>query len=132
MKTKIEKQQDGTYIAYNIGSDDFAVIGSGDTVIEAKEDFYNSIAEIKETFADRNEVIPAYLCEDIEFYFDLSSLFEYYSVINVSAFARYIGINGALMRQYKKGDTYISEAQLRKIEEGIHKIGNEFTKLRLV
>lgn len=64
--------------------------------------------------------------------FDVSSLFEYYSVLNVSAFARYLGINDALLRQYKKGGTYISEAQLKRIEDGIHALGNEFTRLRLV
>ena len=58
--------------------------------------------------------------------------FEYYSVLNVSAFARYVGINDTLMRQYKKGDTYISENQLKRIENGIHALGQEFTRLKLV
>ncbi|EJW94236.1 hypothetical protein EVA_17655, partial [gut metagenome] len=29
-------------------------------------------------------------------------------------------------------NTYISDAQLKKIEEGIHSIGREFTQLKLV
>ncbi len=66
------------------------------------------------------------------FHFDLSSLFEYFNMINVSAFARMIGINSTLMRQYKKGDTYISEAQLSKIEDGIHSLGDELSRLKLV
>lgn len=36
------------------------------------------------------------------------------------------------MRQYKKGSTYISEAQLKKIEDGIHKLGNEFSSLSII
>ncbi len=52
-------------------------------------------------------------------------------MINVSAFARYIGINDALMRQYKKGGTYVSEAQLKKIEKGINQLGNEFASLSI-
>lgn len=53
-------------------------------------------------------------------------------MLNVSAFARYLGINETLMRQYKKGNTYISDAQLQKIETGIHQLGADFLGLRLV
>ena len=48
----------------------------------------------------------------------ICSLFEYYKVLNVTAFAKSIGLNDSLMRQYKKGDTYISDVQLSKIEAG--------------
>ena len=132
MKVKIEKQSDGTYIAYNIGGVKVQLIGSGDTVAEAKEDFMNSVQEITESYAEDGVEVPAELSEEIEFNFDISSLFEYYSVINISAFAKMVGINDSLLRQYKRGNTYISDAQLSKIEEGIHKLGKELSSLRLV
>ncbi|WP_407401783.1 pilus assembly protein HicB [Sodaliphilus sp.] len=132
MKVKIEKQSDGTYIAYNIGGVKVQLIGSGDTVAEAKEDFMNSVQEITESYAEDGVEVPAELSEAIEFNFDISSLFEYYSVINISAFAKMVGINDSLLRQYKRGNTYISDAQLGKIEEGIHKLGKELSSLRLV
>lgn len=132
MKVKIEKQSDGTYIAYNIGGVKVQLIGSGDTVAEAKEDFMNSVQEITESYAEDGIEVPAELSEEIEFNFDISSLFEYYSVINISAFAKMVGINDSLLRQYKRGNTYISDAQLGKIEEGIHKLGKELSSLRLV
>ena len=56
---------------------------------------------------------------------------EYYSFINVTAFAKMIGINGSLMRQYKKGDTYISSSQLEKIQTFVNKMGADFQNLRL-
>ncbi|MCD8310399.1 MAG: hypothetical protein LUB83_04210 [Prevotellaceae bacterium] len=37
-----------------------------------------------------------------------------------------------LMRQYKRGGTYISDLQLKKIEDGIHALGRDFTHLKLV
>lgn len=132
MEVRIEKQEDGSYIAYNIGDEKFSILGTGDTVSEAKEDFFNSIEESKEVYEENGLEIPAELFETPVFHFDLSSLFEYFHMINVSAFARAIGINPALMRQYKKGDTYISDNQLAKIEEGIHSLGNELTQLKLV
>lgn len=132
MKVSIEKQADGTYIAYNTSGDKVTLIGTGETVAEAKKDFENSIAEVKSSYEGRGEDIPEELREEVEFNFDISSLFEYYSVFNVSALARYLGINSSLMRQYRKGDTAISDKQLEKIEEGIHKLGVELAALRLV
>lgn len=90
------------------------LIGTGDTVKDAKEDFFNSIEEMKGSYIGRGESVPAELSEPVEFHFDISSLFEYYSMFNVSALGRYLGINPGLMRQYKKGDTPISDAQLEK------------------
>lgn len=132
MKVSIEKQSDGTYIAYNTTGEKVQLIGTGATVKEAKEDFYNSIEEVKESYIDLGDKMPACLNEDVEFHFDISSLFEYYSMFNVSALGRYLGINPGLMRQYKKGDTPISDAQLEKIESGIHRLASELSSLSLV
>lgn len=128
----IEKDTDGTYIAYNTNGNGFVLIGRGNTVPEAKKEFANSMEEVAESEKERNGLVPEILTKSPEYKFSLPSLFEYYSVLNVSAFARFIGINDALMRQYKKGDTYISEKQLKKIEDGIHRLGEEFSSLRLV
>lgn len=94
--------------------------------------FYNSLDEVLQTYTEIGDDIPAFLNEEVEFHFDISSLFEYYSMFNVSALGRYLGINDSLMRQYRKGDTPISDKQLEKIEAGIHRLGSELTALRLV
>lgn len=132
MKVSIEKQSDGTYIAYNTDGDYCTLIGTGNTVKEAKEDFFNSIAEVTDSYKQRGDFMPVELTETPEFSFDISSLFDYYPMFNVSAFGRYLGINDSLMRQYRKGDTPISDKQLEKIEAGIHRLGLELAALRLV
>lgn len=132
MKVSIEKQSDGSFIAYNTTGDKVPLIGTGSSVREAKEDFYNSIEEVKESYVELGDEMPACLSEDIEFRFDISSLFEYYSMFNVSALGRYLGINDSLMRQYRKGDTPISDKQLMKIESGIHRLATELAALSLV
>ena len=132
MKVSIEKQSDGTYIAYNTTGEKVTLIGTGDTVKEAKEDFFNTIEEVKQSYIDLGDEMPACLSEEIEFHFDISSLFEYYSMFNVSALGRYLGINDSLMRQYRRGDTHISDKQLKKIEDGIHRLATELAALRLV
>lgn len=132
MEVSIEKQSDGTYIAYNTTGEKVSIIGTGDTVREAKEDFFNSVEEVRGDYVERGETVPEALEESVNFRFDLSSLFEYYSVFNVSALGKYLGINPGLMRQYKKGDTPISDAQLSKIEDGIHRLAKELAALSLV
>lgn len=132
MKVSIEKQSDGTYIAYNTTDEKVQLIGTGDTVKEAKEDFFNTIEEVKQSYVDLGDEMPACLSEDVEFRFDISSLFEYYSMLNVSALGRYLGINDSLMRQYRSGSAQISDKQLEKIEAGIHRLGTELATLRLV
>ena len=128
----IEKDKDGTYIAYNVDESPYTLIGRGATVKEAKADFANSMQEIKESEEERKGAAAPILSAAPAFRFDLSSLFEYYSMLNVSAFARYLGINETLMRQYKKGNTNISDLQLQKIEDGLHRLGADFLGLRLV
>lgn len=132
LNVTIEKQKDGTYIAYNTNDEGVTLVGTGDTVGEAKDDFFNSMYEMALACKENGIAVPESLNEEPVFKFDIASLFEYYNMINVSAFARYLGINETLMRQYKKGDTYISENQLKRIEDGIHVLGEEFTRLKLV
>ena len=105
----IEKDNDGTFIAYNVDESPYTLIGRGATVKEAKTDFANSVQEVKASEMERNGAAAPILSAAPVFNFDLSSLFDYYSMLNVSAFARYLGINETLMRQYKKGNVYISD-----------------------
>ena len=128
MEVKIEKQSDGSYIAYNVGVEGLVAIGTGNTVSEAKADFVNSLEEMAE---DMTEEEKARLITKPVFHFDIASLFEYYKVINISAFAKMFGMNDTLLRQYKRGDTYISDKQIERIESGIHKLGRELCELRL-
>lgn len=132
MNVNIEKQSDGSYIAYNTTGNKVGLIGTGNSVKEAKDDFFNSLYEVLQTYNEIGDDVPEFLKEDIEFRFDISSLFDYYSMLNVSALGRYLGINDSLMRQYRSGSAQISDKQLDKIEAGIHRLGLELAALRLV
>jgi predicted RNase H-like HicB family nuclease len=127
----IEKGKDGTFGIFtpDINS---TIIGEGNTVTEAKEDFENSVKEVLEAYAEAGEHLPDEL-KDIQFVYkyDIASMFNYYSWINVSQFARKAGINPSLMRQYRMGKTYISESQIGKIESALHSLGNELAAIKL-
>ena len=100
---------------------------------EAKADFENSAKEVALYFQESGRQTPAEL-QDIEFEYkyDIASLFNYYNFINVSKFAQVAGINASLMRQYKTGNQYISENQVLKIEDALHKIAYEIAAIKLV
>ena len=133
MKTTalIEKGKDGTYGIFTPDIN-HTIIGEGNTVAEAKADFENSVKEMILSYTETNREIPSEL-KDIEFEykFDISSLFNYYDWINTTKFAKTAGINPSLMRQYKTGKAYISDAQTQRIESVLHRLGKELTSVKL-
>lgn len=128
----IEKDTDGTYVAYNVNGDGYAISGRGASVEEARKAFLNTMRETAEYEIEETGKTSDILTSGTEFKFDVASLFDYYKTINMSAFAKSIGLNDSLLRHYKKGGVYISDAQLAKIEDGIHKLGQELSALRLL
>lgn len=128
----IEKGKDGSFGIFTPNIQ-HTIVGQGNSVSEAKEDFRNSVKEVLASYTDLGKSIPAEL-QDVEFEFryDIASLFNYYKFINVTRFAQEAGINASLMRQYKSGNQYISENQVLKIEAALHKIAREFAEIRLV
>ena len=132
MKTTalIEKGKDGTFCVYTPDLE-HTIIGEGISVEEAKKDFENSVKEMLQSYTEKT--MPEEL-KDLKFQYkyDLSSLFDYFKFVNVTQFAKTIGISSSLMRQYKAGNTYVSEKQLSKIEGALHKIGYELSSAKLV
>jgi len=127
----IEKGKDGTFGVFTPDLQ-HTIIGEGKTVAEAKSDFENSIKEVIASYMETGKQIPKEL-QGVEFVYkyDIASLFNYYSFINVSKFAQMVGINASLMRQYKSGNQYISENQISKIEDALHKMANEIGAIKL-
>ena len=128
----IEKGKDGSFGIFTPDLQS-TIIGEGETVSAAKEDFYNSVQEVIAAYSEMGKSLPAELQEiEFEFRYDVASLFDYYKFINVSKFAEKAGINASLMRQYKSGNQYISENQVLKIEVALHQIAHEFADIKLV
>lgn len=67
----IERGDDGTYGVHSPELEN-VIIGSGDTVAEAKEDFENSYHEVVDNYIDKHLVVPKELC-DIEFEYRYST-----------------------------------------------------------
>jgi len=127
----IEQGKDGSFTIYtpNLQS---TIIGSGRSVKEAKAEFEISVYEMMLSYKEIGKEMPKELQNlTFEYKFDLASFFDCYNWINVSKFAEVAGINASLMRQYKKGLSYISENQAHKIEQALHKLGSELSSISL-
>ena len=128
----IEKGKDGKYGVFTPELES-TIIGSGATVAEAIADFERSLSEIRSAFSEAGETLPDELQNVVfEYRYDIASVFNFFDFINVTRFAAKAGMNASLLRQYKKGGTYISENQARKIETALHHCGEELMSLSLL
>ena len=128
----IEKGLDGGYSVFPSDDIKSGISGDGATVEEAKADFLRSFEEVVRFLQEDGLPVPDDMKDVVfEFRYDLSSLFNYYSFFNVTQLAKRLGINPSLMRQYKSGKAYISDKQVSKIEEGIHRLGRELMNIKL-
>lgn len=125
VKVVIEKNKTGLFSAY-VEDDlpDFTLNGQGYTVEEAKREIISAYNEIKELLDEEGKTAPEL---DFEYRYDIPSLFSEFKMINISGFAKSIGINPGLMRRYACGETFASEKQLKRIEDGMHILGKKLS-----
>jgi len=129
----IERGNDGTYGIYVDLDEDqltYGVIGDGKTVQEAIQDFYNSYAEVKELYKDKNQYF-----EEVEFVFkyDMASFLQYYSkVLSLAGLERLTGINQGQLSHYITGRRKPSRRTKEKIEKSLHNFAEEISQVEFV
>lgn len=133
MKTKytaiIEKTNDG-FTGYFKDLDGIA--SAGDSIEEIKSSLREALGYQLEYLNEKVKKADSIEDVEIEYMIDLEQFFEYYNMINKSAFAEYIGLNKSLFRQYTKGLVGISDKKLFQITEGLHRLGQELNDVVLV
>ncbi len=125
----IEWGTDGTYSAYAPDMKS-APIGSGATADETRQDFLNTVQEMREVYIDEGKTVPEELNAEFDFQYDISALFSAFPFLNISKTAQALGINASLMRQYSKGQ-YVSKQRTLEIEAGIHNLGTRLQQVSL-
>lgn len=113
----VEKAADKSYWCFLANDEglDFGITSSGKSAREAIADFYVARDEVAASLKEEGKALPDL---DFEFKFDVGSLFDYYP-LNVTTFARYIGMNASLLRQYASGAKVPQAKSLAKIKDGI-------------
>ena len=128
MKTTaiIETGPGGGFDIYLPDVEHHLFFGTGETVQEAKDDLLNSYQELLEYFKEEKKPVPEEVRDlEFEYKYDIASFFNEYNWFNISALAKVLGMNKSLLYQYKKGNTYISHEQMKRIEKGVHELGKK-------
>lgn len=132
LKVIIELGKGQTYYAYTSGSEHISSYAEGATAEEAKANLLQALEEVKETCAEEGDAEKLAYLEglNIEYSYDIASFLKYYKLFNITQLAKHIGINDALMRQYKTGQ-YMSQERAQEIVTALNNIGQELTAIRL-
>lgn len=124
VKAHIEIVSDGLYSVYIDDKNlNYGVIGEGETISEAIDDFYAVYEALKKGFKEEGRTF-----EEVEFIFvkDVQSFLEYYSdIFSKSALERMTGINQKQLHHYATGLHKPRQAQIKKIEDALHTLGKE-------
>lgn len=129
IKIIIERSTDGTFSAYAENIE--GIYGMGDTVQEVKQSVLDGIETVK-TF-EQNQIPPILKGNyEIVYKFDTESLLQYYKgILSNPAFEKLTGINQKLIHQYSTGMKKPRETQRKRIEKGLHELGQELLSIEL-
>jgi predicted RNase H-like HicB family nuclease len=106
----------------------------GQTIDEAKKDLKEVLKEMIAYYKEQGKELPkAYNDGNLEFVYkyDIASIFAHFGMLDATQFAKKIGMNSSLLRQYKTGHALASDKQKQKIEEGLHALGKELLEVHL-
>ncbi len=130
----VEKGLDGTYDVHfgeNTKGLTFGLLGQGNTVQEAIDDFYTSRDEMKELYTEEGKHFP----KDLEFVFqyDTASFLAYYSnILSLSGLQRITGVNQGQLSHYVTGHRKPSQKTVEKIEKSLHAFAKEISQIHFV
>ena len=132
VRVLIERGKDGSYGAYMPDDNNlsYGVIGEGNSAEEAKQDFIGVYEAMKKAAEENNEQF-----EEVEydFAFDVPSFLLYYSdILTYKGLSKLTGVSPSQLSQYISGYRVPSHKTTEKIQNALHAIGNELSRLQLV
>jgi hypothetical protein len=96
-------------------------------IIEYAENVNSLSEKLKVLLFDFEKLDPDSV--EFEFLYDIFSLFQQFDYLNIGKVAKRAGINAGLMRQYASQVKYPSARQAKKIEDTIHQLGQDMSKV---
>ena len=131
VKAFIERVADGTYSVYIDLEDDtlnYGIIGEGETVEEAIEDFKLSYTDMKVLYEEEGKEFQE---TTFEFLYDLPSFLQHYShILSFAGLERLTGVNQAQLSQYVQGYRKPSTKTVEKIQNHLQAFGKELQHLQ--
>ncbi|SDE69669.1 type II toxin-antitoxin system HicB family antitoxin [Riemerella columbipharyngis] len=129
----IEKGIDGTYdVRTHEGTPiNYMVLGQGDTVEEALEDFKNTYEEIREVYAEQGKEFKE--LTELEYVYDLTAFLQYYNqFISLVGLSKLTGINKSQLSHYIQGFRNPSKKTAEKIQTALYQFADELKSVHLV
>ena len=128
----VVEQADNNYSAYIENLE--GVYATGKTLTKVKENLLEAIDVFIETCESKGYELPAELqgSFEVDFRMDVRSLLNVYSGIFTKAgLERLTGINQKQLWHYANGKSLPRRAQVLKIENALHQLGNELISIHL-
>jgi len=133
VKAFIERGKDGTYGVYidlNEKRLNYGIIGDGDTVREAIEDFYGCYEDMRNSFEKDHQHFQE---AEFEFQYDTASFLGYYTnYFSLAGLSRLTGIHQGQLSHYVNGTRHPSKQTIQKIDTCIHRFANQLTRVQFV
>ena len=132
MKKTIAIIERGTDRKYSIFIEDtnypYGIIGTGSSVKEAMDDFYDGYKEMKEYVVSTGE---PFVETEFVFKYDIPSfLQEYAYAFTLAGLERITGVNQKQLGHYISGYRKPSRKTINKIEAGIHSFSAQLSAVR--
>jgi len=108
-------------------------IATGESIPELKLNIEKAIAMHLKGMEEDGDQIPSVFCRNyrIAYVFDVETFLNYYSkVFSKRALSKITGVNESLLSQYASGLKKPREKQAKRIEESIHRLGNELLQIQ--
>ena len=131
LKATIESLENN-YSAYIENMD--GIVATGSTIEEIKANLLDALNDYVETCENIGCAVPNELKGDyrIDFSMDVKSLLTLYQgIFTKSGLERLTGINQKQLWHYANGSSVPRRAQVLKIENALHRLGNELISLHL-
>ena len=108
----------------------YLITASGRTLKIAMKDFLEGYEGMKEHYA---EVGKEFEEVEFDFMFELPAFLQHYSqFFSLAGLERITGVNQKQLGHYISGYRHASQKTVRKIEDAVHKFGQELLAVKLV
>ena len=133
VKAFVERGNDGTFGVY-IDLDDnrlnYGIIGDGNTVTEAIEDFKAGYLEMKELYEKEGK---PFIEAEFEFHYDTASFLQYYTnYFSLAGLSRLTGIHQGQLSHYVNGTRNPSKQTIQKIDNSIQVFAKNLCQIQFI
>jgi predicted RNase H-like HicB family nuclease len=130
--TVILEKTNAGYSAYSPDVD--GCVAFGENISEVKQEYTDALEFHKEGLLEDNELIPECLKGEYNLLFkiDIPTFFEWMNgIMSKTGIANIAGLNRDLVNHYANGQKKPGTKQLLKIENAIHKLGQDLLGVQL-